>query len=177
MQAIDTAEVEAWLDRIAGEMQGQCSREECRALQIVGIHTGGVRVAEALHQRIAPDNPLATLDVAFYRDDFTRSGLQPRVRPSRLPLSIDDGTVLLVDDVLYSGRTVRAALNELFDYGRPARVMLAVLIERTGRALPICADFVGQRLDLTANQRVRLNTEDLGLVVYDVSDRTSSHGE
>ncbi len=177
METIDTAQVEAWLDRMAGQIQDQCSPEAGRALQIVGVHTGGVRVAEALHQRLAPDNPLASLDIAFYRDDFTRAGLQPRVRPSRLPVSIDDGTVLLVDDVLYSGRTVRAALNELFDYGRPARVMLAVLIERTGRELPICADFVGARLDLAANQRVRLNAEDFGLVVSDISGRDLGHGK
>jgi pyrimidine operon attenuation protein/uracil phosphoribosyltransferase len=141
--------------------------ERLPRLLIVGIHTGGVRVARALHERLGPEAPLSTLDISFYRDDFSRIGLHPRVRRSELPVSIEERTVLLVDDVLYSGRTVRAALNELFDYGRPARVLLAVLVERTGHELPIRADYAASRLDLAPGQQVRLNRADLGLGVYD----------
>lgn len=164
--ATDAATVETWLDRMADEIRTSVGdrRDE---LLIVGIHTGGVRVARALHERLAPATPLGTVDISFYRDDFTRIGLHPRVQRSELPVSLEERTVLLVDDVLYSGRTVRAALNELFDYGRPARVMLAALIERSGHELPIRADFVGARLDLTPNQQVRLNREDLGLSIRD----------
>lgn len=110
---------------------------------VVGIHTGGVWVAEALHRRLNVSEPLGVIDISFYRDDFSRAGLHPQVRPSRLPVPVDDRTVLLVDDVLQTGRTVRAALNTLFDYGRPERILLAVLAQRPGRELPIAPDAVG----------------------------------
>ncbi|MDZ7748064.1 MAG: bifunctional pyr operon transcriptional regulator/uracil phosphoribosyltransferase PyrR [Halofilum sp. (in: g-proteobacteria)] len=164
MPATDADQVEQWLDRMADEIRAAVPAAE---LQVVGIHTGGVRVAAALHERLDTNAPLGTLDISFYRDDFTRIGLHPQVRRSELPVSLEDRTILLVDDVLYSGRTVRAALNELFDYGRPARVLLAVLVERTGHELPIRADFAGTRLDLAPGQQVRLNRDDLGLTVRD----------
>lgn len=164
--ATDAATVESWLDRMADEIRASAG-DALDDLLVVGIHTGGVRVARALHERLAPATPLGTVDISFYRDDFTRIGLHPRVQRSELPVSVEERTVLLVDDVLYSGRTVRAALNELFDYGRPARVMLAVLIERSGHELPIRADIAGARLDLAPNQQVRLNREDLGLSIHE----------
>ncbi len=164
--ATDAATVESWLDRMVDEIRASAG-STLDDLLVVGIHTGGVRIARALHERLAPATPLGTVDISFYRDDFTRIGLHPRVQRSELPVSVEERTVLLVDDVLYSGRTVRAALNELFDYGRPARVMLAVLVERSGHELPIRADFAGARLDLAPNQQVRLNREDLGLSIHD----------
>ncbi len=164
--ATDAVTVESWLDRMADEVRTSAGNA-LDELLIVGIHTGGVRVARALHERLGTAAPLGTVDISFYRDDFTRIGLHPRVQRSELPVSLDEHTVLLVDDVLYSGRTVRAALNELFDYGRPARVMLAVLVERSGHELPIRADFAGVRLDLAPNQQVRLNREDLGLSIHE----------
>ena len=111
---------------------------------MVGIHTGGVWVAQRLCATLGWAAP-ATLDVSFYRDDLARAGLPARVRPSTLP-DLDGRAVLLVDDVLYTGRTVRAALGELFDYGRPALVRLAVLVDRGGRELPIGPDVVGMTL-------------------------------
>jgi len=162
----DAATVEGWLDRMARSIADTLG-PELPELLIVGVHTGGVRVARTLHERLSPNEPLGSLDIPFYRDDFSRIGLHPRVRRSELPFTLDDRTVLLVDDVLYSGRTVRAALNELFDYGRPARVLLAVLVERAGHELPIRADFSGTRLDLAPGQQVRLNREDLGLSLRD----------
>jgi pyrimidine operon attenuation protein/uracil phosphoribosyltransferase len=126
-----------------------------------------VRVAQALHARLDVATPLGALDISFYRDDFSRIGLHPQVRRSELPATLDERTILLVDDVLYSGRTVRAALNELFDYGRPARVLLAALVERTGHELPIRADFAGTRRDLAPGVQVRLNATDLGLTLRD----------
>ena len=113
-------------------------------------------MAQQLHAQLDLTEELGTLDISFYRDDFTRIGINPQVKPSKLPLSIDDRNVILVDDVLYTGRTVRAALNELFDYGRPAHVLLAVLIDRGGRELPLAADVVGQVLSLQAHQHVKL---------------------
>lgn len=164
---IDSATVDTWLDRMAQAIREDLG-ERLPDLLVVGIHTGGVRVARALHARLGIDGPLHTLDISFYRDDFTRIGLNPRVGRSDLPVQLADRDILLVDDVLYSGRTVRAALNELFDYGRPACVRLAVLVERSGHELPIRADFVGQRMDLAHNEQIRLNQDDLGLRVRPV---------
>jgi pyrimidine operon attenuation protein/uracil phosphoribosyltransferase len=124
---------------------------------IVGIHTGGVWIAEQLHRKMAISEPLGSLDITFYRDDFTRVGLNPVVRPSELPFGIDDRHIILVDDVLYTGRTIRAALNELFDYGRPASIMLAVLIDRGGRELPIQANVVGFHVDLKPEEQIKLS--------------------
>lgn len=166
--SIDVPTVTGWLDRMADEIRAGADTDLSQ-LCIVGIHTGGVRVARELHRRLGVENPLGTLDISFYRDDFSRIGLHPRVTRSELPFDVDDRHILLVDDVVYSGRTVRAALNVLFDYGRPRRVMLATLIERTGHELPIRADFVGQRLDLGPHQQVRLNPDDLGLTIRDMA--------
>ena len=168
--SIDAATVAEWLDRMADEIRAETG-EDLAQLCVVGVHTGGVRVARELHRRLGVDRPLGTLDISFYRDDFSRIGLHPRVARSELPFDLDDQWILLVDDVVYSGRTVRAALNVLFDYGRPRRVMLATLIERTGHELPIRADFVGERLDLGPHQQVRLNRDDLGLTIRDTAGR------
>ena len=133
---------------------------------IVGIETGGVWIAERLQQRIAPAAELGRLDITFYRDDFTRSGLNPTVKPSSLPTNIDDKTILLVDDVLHSGRTVRAAMNEIFDYGRPQRIILAVLIDRGEREIPIQADFIGAAMELDPGSHIKLEgPEPLSLVI------------
>ncbi len=127
---------------------------------MVGIHTGGAWIAERLHHLLDVEDPLGTLDISFYRDDFSRVGMNPRVKPSKLPLSVDARHIVLIDDVLFTGRTIRAALNELFDYGRPAAVLLAVLIERDGRELPIQARVVGHRLKLEPYQHVKLSGPD-----------------
>lgn len=123
---------------------------------VVGIHTGGVWIAQHLHRALGISTPLGRLDISFYRDDFTRIGINPQVKPSDLPFSIDDQHILLVDDVLFTGRTIRAALNELFDYGRPASIALVVLVDRGGRELPIQADAVGAHLTLARDEQVKL---------------------
>jgi pyrimidine operon attenuation protein / uracil phosphoribosyltransferase len=123
---------------------------------MVGIRTGGVWVAEQLHARLGLGQPLGALNINFYRDDFTRIGMHPQVTPSDLPFAIEGRHIILVDDVLYTGRTIRAALNELFDFGRPSRVTLAVLVERNGRDLPIQADVRGMQIDLAAHQQIKL---------------------
>ena len=123
---------------------------------MIGIHSGGVWIAEHLHQHLGLKEPLGHLDISFYRDDFSRIGMNPQVKPSHLPFSIDDRHIILVDDVLYTGRTIRAALNEIFDYGRPAAVSLAVLIDRGGRELPIEANVTGLKIDLASGENIKL---------------------
>jgi pyrimidine operon attenuation protein/uracil phosphoribosyltransferase len=129
---------------------------------IVGIHTGGVWVAERLHAQLAIATPLGVLDISFYRDDFSRIGLHPQVKPSNLPFNLEDRPVILVDDVLFTGRTVRAAMNELFDYGRPAAIRLAVLVDRGGHELPIRPDFAGAVVDVPPQNNVTLSRESDG---------------
>ncbi len=129
---------------------------------MVGIHTGGAWLASALHNMLHLNTPLGTLDISFYRDDFERIGLHPEVKPSDIPFDVDAADILLVDDVLYTGRTVRAAINELFDYGRPSRIRLAVLVDRGGRELPIEAGFKGIRIDPGENRMIDLLKNEKG---------------
>jgi len=123
---------------------------------MIGIRTGGVWIAEALHQRLNISEPLGLLDISFYRDDFSQMGMHPNVKPSQLPPHIEGCDLILVDDVFHTGRTIRAALNEIFDYGRPNQVVLAVLIERDGKQIPISPDCVGTKIKLNPNQRIKL---------------------
>jgi pyrimidine operon attenuation protein/uracil phosphoribosyltransferase len=125
---------------------------------LIGIRQGGVFIAERLHTRLQPRNPLGELDIAFYRDDFARIGLHPVVGPSVVPFSVDDRTIVLIDDVLARGRTVRAAMNEIFDYGRPARIVLAVLAQRAGHELPIRADIIGAQLDVPHDSYIEFDS-------------------
>jgi len=153
-------EVPPLLDSLTAGLERMLGAEGRERCTLVGIHSGGVWLAEALHQRLGLPGVPGALDIAFYRDDLARSGMQARVRPSRLPLTVDERVVVLVDDVLYTGRTVRAALNEIFDYGRPAAVRLAVLVDRNGRELPIAPDLAATRLTLPAGQRIKLQGPD-----------------
>lgn len=148
--------VSTLLEDMTQGLRGLMGAADPEQVAMVGIHTGGVWIAEQLHRSLGLNTPLGRLDIAFYRDDFSRVGIHPRVRPSELPFAVDDRVILLVDDVLYSGRTVRAALNELFDYGRPAAVRLAVMVDRKSRELPVCADVAGTTVDLDAGEAVRL---------------------
>ena len=129
---------------------------------LIGIHTGGVWVAERLHQALKLKVPLAILDVSFYRDDYESRGLHRDVKRSDIPFEVEGRDLILVDDVLYTGRTLRAALNELFDYGRPASVRLAALVDRGGRELPIAAQFLGAKLELKSSQSIELTRDAKG---------------
>jgi pyrimidine operon attenuation protein/uracil phosphoribosyltransferase len=144
------------LDHALARMVEALKPALARQPAMVGIHTGGVWIAQKLHAALGLTETLGTLDISFYRDDFSQVGVNPQVKASRLPMNIDGRHVILVDDVLQTGRTIRAALNEIFDYGRPASVMLAVLIERDGRELPIEAQVVGEHLKLSRNKHVKL---------------------
>ena len=126
---------------------------------VVGIHSGGVWVAERLHQMLKAVPPLGTLAVTLHRDDFSKIGLHPQKKSTDMPISIDGRHILLVDDVLNTGRTLRAALNELFDFGRPASVKLAVLVDRGLRELPFAADYIGATMTLDAGQELVLTND------------------
>ena len=145
------------IDKLLMAMAAQLQQIAPGSPVMVGIQTGGVWIAERLHKLMGLKIPLGHLNIAFYRDDFSRIGLHPQVTPSNLPFDVEDRQIILVDDVLHTGRTIRAALNEIFDYGRPARVTLAVLIERSGRELPICADVIGKRMSLNPGEHVKLS--------------------
>ena len=149
--------IEATLDEMADKLKTKFSNSSNDEPLMIGIHTGGVWVAEALHQRMGLTEPLGTLNISFYRDDFTRIGMHPQVLPSQVQSNVEERDIILVDDVLYTGRTIRAAINEIFDYGRPGSITLATLIERDGRELPVQADVVGLHMSLEVNQQVKLS--------------------
>ncbi len=150
-------EIQRCLRQMADDLRQRLEAARMGDALMVGIHTGGVWVARQLHAQLGFEQPLGELDISFYRDDFSRIGMNPQVRPSRLPVAVDDRHIVLVDDVLHTGRTIRAAMNELFDYGRPASITLAVLAERSGRELPIQADVVGRHFDLGEHEHIKLS--------------------
>ena len=129
---------------------------------LVGIHSGGAWLAERLQAMLGGDIPLGVLDISFYRDDFSRIGLHPQIKPSSIPFDVEGCHIILIDDVLYTGRTVRAAMNELFDYGRPARITLAALVDRGGREMPIHAAIVGATINLDPTQNLELARDAAG---------------
>jgi pyrimidine operon attenuation protein/uracil phosphoribosyltransferase len=153
----DAPEIEAAIRDMADELRRLLQARGIPAPLMVGIHTGGAWVAERLHALLGLTEPLGTLDISFYRDDFTRIGMHPQVRPSHLPISVDGRHLVLVDDVLQTGRTIRAALNVLFDYGRPKSVILATLVERDGRQLPIEPQIVGLHARLDPGEQIKLS--------------------
>jgi pyrimidine operon attenuation protein/uracil phosphoribosyltransferase len=155
-QDLDTP---ALLDTLSSDLRNLLQARNIKNPLMIGIHTGGAWVAEELHNNLKIEQPLGTLNITFYRDDFTRIGMHPQVTPSNLPFDIDDQHIILVDDVLHTGRTIRAALNEIFDYGRPASVMLAVLVERDSHELPISADVAAMRINLNNNQHIKLSRD------------------
>jgi pyrimidine operon attenuation protein / uracil phosphoribosyltransferase len=126
---------------------------------LIGIVTGGAWLAERLHAALKLEVPFGTLDVSFYRDDFQRKGLKRHVAPSDIPFEVEGRDLILVDDVLYTGRTIRAAMNELFDYGRPARIRLASLVDRGGRELPIAAQFIGATIDVRQSVELKRDAQ------------------
>ena len=148
-------EAEALVAELAARMRGVIAADA----GIVGIYTGGVWVAERLHRALGIEAPLGTLAVTLHRDDFSRIGLHPEARRSQIPFDVDRREVVIVDDVLHTGRTVRAALNELFDFGRPRSVRLAILADRGGRELPVAPDFLGAKVDLGPDEDLVLSND------------------
>jgi len=156
-------EHDAIIDLIGGMAQVLRKRLDDRRLErpaMIGIHTGGAWVAEHLNAMLRLEEPSGLLDISFYRDDFTQIGVNPQVRPSKIDFDVDNRNIILVDDVLQTGRTIRAAMNEIFDFGRPATITLVTLIERSGRELPIQADVIGLSPPLALSDHIKLNGPD-----------------
>lgn len=150
--------VEELLEQLAAQMRTAVDQNTA----LVGIYTGGVWIAQWLHRALDLAAPLGTLDVSFYRDDYEHRGLHRDVKRSDIPFPVEGRHIVLVDDVLYTGRTIRAAMNELFDYGRPASIRLAALLDRGGRELPICPQFVGAVVALGENETIELKRAEDG---------------
>jgi pyrimidine operon attenuation protein / uracil phosphoribosyltransferase len=155
---LEADEIKQVLQRIAKEIVDSVT--DTRKLVLIGIHTGGVylarRLQEIIHEQFSFLTPVGTLDITLYRDDWTRLHTQPVLRSTDLAFPVDDREVVLVDDVLFTGRTIRSALDALIDYGRPRRVQVAVLVDRGHRELPICGQFVGIQLETSADEQVNV---------------------
>ncbi len=155
-------DIERSLSRIA--LQITEANRELDSLAIIGIHTGGVflakRVQETIQAREQIKLPLGTLDITLYRDDWSRITANPIVKTTDIPFAVEEKTIVLVDDVLFTGRTIRAALDAVIDYGRPSMIQLAVLIDRGGRELPIQPDYTGLEVEVGANQHIHVLLDD-----------------
>ena len=160
---LDGEDIRRVLTRIAHEIVENAGGPE--QLALVGIHTRGAVLAARLHELLVElhdlDVPLGDLDIAFYRDDVTLRSGSPIVHSTHLDFDIDGLTIVIVDDVMFTGRTVRAAIEALFDYGRPARVQLAVLADRGHRELPVRPDYVGKNLPTARGERVNVHVTEL----------------
>jgi len=158
------------LDKLEAAIRQQIASRKLDQPLLIGIHSGGAWIAEQLHRRLGLTEALGLLDITFYRDDFSQIGMHPKVKTSQLPPHLEGRNIILIDDVFYTGRTIRAALNEIFDYGRPNQVLLAVLIERNGRQIPLQPDCHGARIELPEGQRIKLTgPEPLGIHIETVA--------
>lgn len=151
-------DAEALLPKLAAELKARVTPTSA----MIGLHTGGAWVAERLHPLLGLKDPLGLMDIAFYRDDYAKEGLKHDPKKTRIPFEVEGRDLLLVDDVLYTGRTIRAALNEIFDYGRPTSVRLAALVDRGGRQLPICPQFVAAAVEVALDQTIELQRDQSG---------------
>ena len=133
---------------------------------LVGIYSGGAWIAERLKELLDLPEDIGLIDVSFYRDDFAEKGLHPQVKPTVIPFDVEDRHLILVDDVLYTGRTTRAAINELFDYGRPASIELAVLADRDGRELPVAPTYCVWDVRLNKGDSLVLAKQDDGQLAW-----------
>jgi len=159
---LDERDVTECIKRIAEEI---LSRGCCGDLAVIGIKARGEVIARRIAERLqasCPDNvPVGALDIALYRDDLGRSGRPPEVRGTEIEFDVNGKDLVLVDDVLYTGRTVRAALDQIIDFGRPKRIQLAVLIDRGHREFPIAADYVGKSLEISASKLIEVHLREM----------------
>lgn len=155
-------DAEAQCRQLADLIRPQLSKNPA----LVGIYSGGAWIAERLRELLGLPEEIGLIDVSFYRDDFAEKGLHPQCKPTVIPFDVEGRHLILVDDVLYTGRTTRAAINELFDYGRPASVELAVLADRGGRELPVAATYGAWVVELNDHQSLVLAKQDDGRLAW-----------
>jgi pyrimidine operon attenuation protein/uracil phosphoribosyltransferase len=165
-------DAEITLGRLATKMRGAIAHDA----RLIGIYSGGAWLAERLATMLDGEHPVGYIDVSFYRDDYAQKGLRAQLKTTTLPFEVAGSRIVLVDDVLYTGRSVRAAINELFDYGRPESIELAVLIDRGGRELPIEATYVGERLALARDLSIVLQRHPEGRLELSVEAAGSVAG-
>jgi pyrimidine operon attenuation protein/uracil phosphoribosyltransferase len=164
MNPITPPDAERALSELAARMRGAVARDAA----FVGIYSGGAWLAERLARELPGEHPLGFIDVSFYRDDYSTTGLKGGTKRSELPFDVAGATIVLIDDVLFTGRSVRAAINELFDFGRPGHIELAVLVDRGGRELPIQADYVGARMSVPRELNIVLSRGEGGTLALAV---------
>jgi pyrimidine operon attenuation protein / uracil phosphoribosyltransferase len=185
MSALSLPDAETLYAELVKKIRADSNRyDKCFAL--IGIHTGGAWLAERLYQELNTPQPpesqgmveqLGMLSVSFHRDDFDRIGLHALNKSSNISFPVDGAHILLIDDVLQSGRTIRAAINELYDYGRPASISLAVLVDRGGRELPFCAQYVGMTLELPKDKILVFNRDSQGRFHLSMEDKQDASGD
>lgn len=158
-QTCELPDAEQLLSRLIAQLKPAITNQTA----LVGIHSGGVWMMERLLPILGNELEHGRLDVSFYRDDFGQRGLHQDTQPSQIPFDVEGRDIILIDDVFYTGRTIRAAMNELFDYGRPASISLAVLVNRGGRELPIAPQFCAHEMKLPATQNLQLVQNDEGV--------------
>jgi len=152
----NSLKISTLLAKLESELKQLISKKKLKNPLMIGIHSGGGWIAEKLHHRLALQEPVGIIDISFYRDNFSQTETFSQVKPNLLPQQMEGRDIILIDDVFYTGRTARSALNEIFDYGRPRQVILAVLIEQEGREVPLRPDCSGQTLLLANNERINL---------------------
>ena len=168
-------EISPLLTKLETELKSLILSRKLNNPLMIGIHSGGAWVAEQLHHRLNIKEPLGVIDISFYRDDFSQIGMHPKVKPSLLPTHTEGRDIILIDDVFYTGRTIRAALNEIFDFGRPNQVVLGVLIERDGQQVPLKPDCAGCNITLPAGQRIKLTgPSPLGIHIQSINKEPST---
>lgn len=163
LQILGANEIHAAIARLAAAISER--HPHTRNLLLLGIANGGVELARRVAAEVTKAGPYrpvhaGVIDVSFHRDDFGQHPIPKEFSPTRIPIDVDRATVILVDDVLFSGRSVKAALDELFDHGRPTKVELAVLVDRGGRRLPISADYVGLTIAATEREKVVVSLDE-----------------
>lgn len=169
---LSTVDAEALYATLLESLREQLATvDEATVPAFIGVHSGGAWIAERLHRDLKLTSPLGFLSSAFHRDDYGERGLPTTIKATSINFTVEDRHILLVDDILYTGRTIRAALNEIFDYGRPARVELAVLLDRGGRELPMQADYVGAVMPLKPNESFVLSQETSGRFALRIEGR------
>lgn len=149
-------------EALFADLKAQLASSIAFDAKLVGVFSGGAWLADRLKAELDGEHEVGYIDVSFYRDDLATSGLKSNVRSTHIPFSVEGAHIVIVDDVLFTGRSIRAAVNTLFDYGRPASVQLAVLVDRGGRELPIAADYVGVPLIVATDLMLALSRNDDG---------------